>query len=169
MMPTGTLSQKIQCQFTPCAIAPPTTGPMAMARPPIPPQAPKANGRRRAETPADRMVSVSGVTIAPPMPCVARARISIVLVGRQRSRRRAEREDDQADDEHAPPAKSVAQRGAREQQHGEGQRVCVDGPLELLEGRAQLGPNDRQGGGHHEVVEGDHEQGNRRDREGPGC
>ena len=88
--------------------------------------------------------------------------------GRKGGCRRANRKDDQAEYEDAPPAEAVAEGGAGQQQHGERQRVGVDGPLELLQGRAQLGPNDRQGGGHHQVVERDHEQRNRRYGEGPG-
>ena len=71
--PIGTLSQKIQCQETPLTIAPPTSGPIAIARPPIPPQIPSASPRRSLGTAAERIVRVSGVTIAPPTPCTARA------------------------------------------------------------------------------------------------
>jgi hypothetical protein len=35
-IPIGTLSQKIQCHDRPCAMAPPTTGPMAIASPEMP-------------------------------------------------------------------------------------------------------------------------------------
>ena len=81
MSPIGTLSQKIQCQSRPSAMAPPTSGPMAIARPAIPPQAPSATARRSGGIAADRMVRVSGVTIAPPTPWMARARIRISVVG----------------------------------------------------------------------------------------
>ncbi len=64
----GTLSQKIHCQEMPSTTAPPTSGPMATASPPMPPQAPSATPRLSAGTAALRMVSVSGVTIAPPRP-----------------------------------------------------------------------------------------------------
>ena len=57
-MPIGTLSQKIQCQEMPWTTAPPTTGPNAIARPPIPPHAPSATPRLSAGTAADRIVSV---------------------------------------------------------------------------------------------------------------
>ena len=80
-MPIGTLSQKIQCQEMPCEIAPPTSGPIAIARPATPPHAPRATARRSGGTPADRIVSDSGVTSAPPTPCIARARISTSLDG----------------------------------------------------------------------------------------
>jgi len=70
------LSQKIHCQAIPCVTAPPTSGPIATARPLIPPQAPSATPRFSTGTAALRIVSVSGVTIAPPIPCAARAAIS---------------------------------------------------------------------------------------------
>ena len=41
----------------------------------MPPHAPSARPRRSGGTAAERMVSVSGMTIAPPMPCTARARL----------------------------------------------------------------------------------------------
>jgi hypothetical protein len=74
--PIGTLSQKIHCQAIPSVTAPPTSGPIATARPLIPPQAPRARPRFSAGNAALRIVSVSGVTIAPPIPCAARATIS---------------------------------------------------------------------------------------------
>ena len=67
-MPIGTLSQKIQCQEMPLTTAPPTSGPNATARPAMPLHAPMNAPRRLAGTPALRMVSVSGVMIAPPTP-----------------------------------------------------------------------------------------------------
>ena len=76
--PIGTFSQKIQCQEMPETTAPPTSGPNATARPLIPPQSPSASPRRSFGTPAERIVSVSGSTIAPPSPCSARAMSSIV-------------------------------------------------------------------------------------------
>ena len=48
--------------------APPTSGPSATARPPIPPQAPSARPRFSDGTAAERSVSVSGAMIAPPTP-----------------------------------------------------------------------------------------------------
>ncbi len=79
--PIGTFSQKIHCQAIPSTTAPPTSGPAATARPAIPDQAPSATPRRSAGKAAERSVSVSGVTIAPPMPCTARAAISASIEG----------------------------------------------------------------------------------------
>ena len=54
MMPTGTLIQKIACQFQPSTTAPPMSGPAATPRPATPPQMPIASGRsRRATDPGD--------------------------------------------------------------------------------------------------------------------
>ena len=47
----------------------------------MPPQAPSATPRRSAGTPAERIVSVSGITIAPPRPCTARAASSAPIDG----------------------------------------------------------------------------------------
>ena len=77
--PIGTLSQKIQCQEMPVAIAPPTIGPIATARPAMPPQAPRIAPRFSGGVASARIVSVSGVTIAAPMPWRARATISISM------------------------------------------------------------------------------------------
>ncbi len=80
-MPMGTLTQKIQCQLRPCVTAPPIMGPMAMARPPIPPHAPTIAPRRDAGNALVRMVRLSGVMIAAPTPCTARAAISTSMFG----------------------------------------------------------------------------------------
>ena len=80
-MPIGTFSQKIHCHESPCTTAPPTTGPNATARPLIPPQAPSASPRFSFGTAALRIVSVSGITSAPPRPCSARARFSVSTFG----------------------------------------------------------------------------------------
>ena len=80
-IPIGTFSQKIHCHAIPSTTAPPTSGPAATARPAIPDQAPRATPRLSAGNAPERIVSVSGVTIAPPMPCTARAAISASIEG----------------------------------------------------------------------------------------
>ncbi len=80
-MPIGTFSQKIHCQDAPSTTAPPTSGPMAMARPPTAPQAPRARPRRCGVTAADSSVRVSGITMAAPTPCTARAATSAPMPG----------------------------------------------------------------------------------------
>jgi hypothetical protein len=81
MMPIGTFSQKIHCQEAPSTTAPPTSGPMAMARPPTAPQAPRARPRRSGDTAADSRVRVSGMTMAAPTPWTARAATSQPMPG----------------------------------------------------------------------------------------
>ena len=50
-MPTGTFSQKMYCHDQPLVTAPPTSGPMAMATPPMAPQIPRAAVRRAGGRP----------------------------------------------------------------------------------------------------------------------
>ena len=71
-------------------------------------------------------------------------------------------------DEHPLPPEAVAERGARQEEDGEGERVGVDDPLELLDRRAEVDADHRQRGRDDEVVEHDHEEGDRRDDERPG-
>ena len=61
--------------------APPTSGPSATAMPLIPDQTPIAIPRRSGGNASASRVSVSGVTIAAPMPCSARAAISRPIDG----------------------------------------------------------------------------------------
>ena len=77
----GTFSQKIHCQEIPSTTAPPTSGPIAIASPPIPPHAPRARPRRSGGIAAESKVRVSGVTIAPPTPCAARPTSSALALG----------------------------------------------------------------------------------------
>ena len=86
---------------------------------------------------------------------------------RQRGQGRSADEDGHADEEDALATEPVAERGAGDEQDREGQGVGVDHPLEVGQRGAEVALDDRQGGRHDEVVEGDHEQGERRDREGP--
>ena len=79
--PIGTLSQKIHCQSTPSAIAPPTTGP-AMRASPV--SATEDAERLRALSGGNAALSsaiASGTTSAAPTPCMARAAISQPIVG----------------------------------------------------------------------------------------
>ena len=87
--------------------------------------------------------------------------------GRQRRRRGGGGEQDEPDDEHAAAAEAVAECGAGEEEDGEGERVRVHRPLELLDRRAEVGADHGQRGRDHEVVQHDHEQRDRRDRERP--
>ena len=77
----GTFTQKMNCQEKPSTMAPPMTGPSATARPAVPLQTPRARPRRAGGTAAERMVRVSGVTMAPPTPCRARAAMRAPMLG----------------------------------------------------------------------------------------
>ena len=79
--PTGTFSQKIQCQSRPCTTAPPMSGPPAIARPPTAPQMPTVLARRSRGKAEARIVRLSGVISAAPSPWTARAAISRPVVG----------------------------------------------------------------------------------------
>ena len=166
--PMGTLSQKIQCQLMPSTMAPPTRGPSATARPPMAPQAPSATPRRSAGTAALSRVRVRGTTNAAPVPWMARAMMSVSMLLDRAAPAEAQREQRQADHEHPAATEPVTQRGAGQQQHGEGQGVGVDRPLEAFERGVEVvagwsGSAVR----HDEVVEHHHQQGDGRDDEGP--
>ena len=94
---------------------------------------PRRRARARAARPGPRRVSrvrVSGVTIAPPTPCTARAAISRSIDGASAAAAEASVKIADADQEQAPAPEAVAERRARQEQHGEGQGVGVDRPLE---------------------------------------
>ena len=165
--PIGTLIQKIHCHDRPSITAPPTSGPRATARPPMPPHAPSARPRRSAGTAALRIVSVSGATMAPPRPCSARAATSASIDGASAASADAAVKIPRPIDEHAPPPEPVTERGAGEQEDGERQRVRVDRPLETLDRRVEVGADHRQRRRHDEVVEHDHDERQRRDDERP--
>jgi hypothetical protein len=81
MMPIGRFSQKIHCQASPSAIAPPMNGPLSVANPVSPRYSPIALPRRAGGNTALISVSDSGSTIAAPTPCTARAVISAPMLG----------------------------------------------------------------------------------------
>src|SRR4029450_5171557 len=109
--PSGTLIQKIHCQERPETTAPPTSGPSATARPPIPLQAPSARPRFSAGTAAERIVSVSGAMIAPRAPLRARGGDEHVEGGRERAGRRGGGEDPESEREDPPPPEAISERG----------------------------------------------------------
>ena len=166
-IPIGTLSQKIHCHEMPSTMAPPTSGPSATPSPEMPDQAPIARprlaGRERGREQRERERRHDRGAGA-----LQRAG-GDQGVGRrgQGGERGGDGEDPDADDEHAPAAEAVAERGAGEQQDRERQRVGVDGPFERLQPSAQVRADRRQGGRDDEVVEHDHEERDRDDRERP--
>ena len=86
---------------------------------------------------------------------------------RERGRDRPEREDGEPRREDAPPPEAVAERGAGQEEDGERERVRVHRPLEVLERGAEVGADHGERRRDDEVVEGDHEERDRGDREGP--
>ena len=75
--PTGTLTKKIQFQFTCWVSRPPTSGPIASAIAETPAQMPIALPRSRGGKVAVMIDSVAGFISAPPSPCTTRAPISV--------------------------------------------------------------------------------------------
>ena len=165
--PTGTFSQKIHCHEIPSITAPPTSGPLATAIPPIAPQIAErdaaALGRKGVGEDRQRQRHHERAAEA-----LHRPRGDQRLHRRrERGRRGREREDAEADAEHAPAAEAVAERGAGEQEDGERERVGVHRPFELLDRRAEVDADDGERGRDDEVVEHDHEERDRGDRERP--
>ncbi len=80
-MPTGTFTQKIQCQFRPWVTAPPISGPLATARPATPPQIPITVPRRSAGNAEVSNVRPSGMMIPAPIPSTARNAIRAPMPG----------------------------------------------------------------------------------------
>jgi hypothetical protein len=78
--------------------------------------------------------------------------------GRQRAAQRREGEDPQPDDEDVTPPDAVGGRAPREQQRGQGQRVGVDHPLQVAEGRIQRLGDVGQGDIHDRDVDQQHER-----------
>ncbi len=60
---------------------PPKNGPMAVATPPRPDQAPTARARSSGWNTADRIARLPGTSSAAPIPCTARARTSSSTLG----------------------------------------------------------------------------------------
>ena len=70
---------------------PPRIGPIAVATPPSPDQAPTAVDRSSLRNDACRIANEPGVSSAAPAPCSARIAISTSVLGRQRAADRGER------------------------------------------------------------------------------
>ena len=104
----------------------------------MPDQMPSAGPRFSGAVAVERIVRLSGATIAAPRPWMPRAAISAPVLGASAAAADAAREDAEADDEHPPAAEAVAERRAGEQEDRERERVRVDGPLERLERGAEI-------------------------------
>ena len=79
--PIGTLIQKIHCQDPAWVTAPPMTGPSAAPRPAVALHRPRARPRLLSGVTLAISVMLSGMTIAAPAPCTARAAISTPMLG----------------------------------------------------------------------------------------
>src|SRR5664280_3570983 len=88
-IPTGTFSQKMYCQDHPLVTAPPTSGPKAMAVPPIAHQIPSAKFLRSGGTAALNRDRDRGMIMAPPAPWRARAMTSTPMLGAKPARAEA--------------------------------------------------------------------------------
>ena len=75
--PIGTLTKKIHCQPMPEVMTPPSTGPTATAAPVTAPNTPNAVPRSLPWKAWAISASEVANIIAPPVPCTARARLSI--------------------------------------------------------------------------------------------
>ena len=114
MIATGTLIQKIACQFQPSMIAPPTSGPTATPRPEMPPQMPMASGRRAGATAAAEQGERERHDSRAAEALQRAGRDQLAGVGAERREHRADAEDRDADREHRAAAEAVAERGGDE-------------------------------------------------------
>ena len=81
MRPIGTFSQKIHCQASPPAIAPPIAGPASTASAVTPLKAPSARARCSLGKLTLSCVTANGMISAAPQPWIVRAAISHAMVG----------------------------------------------------------------------------------------
>ena len=79
-MPSGTFTKKIHRQDSPDVSRPPSSGPMATARPVTAPQTPNATPRSRPRKASASRASETANMIAPPTPCSPRDSCSISVL-----------------------------------------------------------------------------------------
>ena len=134
----------------------------------MPDQAPIASPRFSAGNTSASSVSVSGVTIAAPAPWIARAAISAAVRGRERRARPRPAVNI------ASPITNMRRRPNRSPSAAPvSSRTAYDSVYALTVhssdwiGGAEVGADGRQCGGDDQVVEHDHEQRDRHDRERP--
>jgi hypothetical protein len=77
----GTLTQKIQCQLRAWVMPPPINGPEATASPAMPPQIPTTAPRFSDGNADVRIVRLRGITMAAPIPWIARKAIRMLASG----------------------------------------------------------------------------------------
>ena len=166
--PIGRLTKKIQRQPAYSVRTPPTSGPIATARPTVAPQMPKAVPRSRPWNSCERIASETANMIAPPSPGAPRARFEEERASSPR-RRAAE-----AAVKRTTPAMKTRLRPSRSpsvpafsMQRGEHQGVGVDDPLELRKGGVQVLLNVRESDVDDRDVQKEHEDRHADDDEGP--
>ena len=139
---TGRLMKKTSRQDTALISQPPRNGPIAVATPPSPDQAPMALERSSGANDAWRIARLPGVEQRGARPLHRPGRDQEPGVRRQAAGERREREPHRADHEDLPAAVDVAERAAEQQQAGQRQRVAVDDPLHAGHGGVEV-PADR--------------------------
>ena len=158
MIPTGTLTQKIQGHESTSTRMPPMRTPAAAPTPPTAPHAPRAMLRSRpSRKVVVRMERAAGEIVAAPSPCSARAAISAPSLQARAAEERADGEDDEADHEHTPPAEEVGEAPAEEEEASEDERVGGDHPLQVLLREPEVGLDRGQRDVDDRDVEHDHE------------
>ena len=133
-------------------------GPIASATAETPAQVPIAFPRSCAGKALVMIDSVAGNIKAAPMPWIARLPTSAAVGGASPAVAEAPAKKTTPNEEGPAAAEDVAEPAARDQQHGEGERVGVDGPFERRQRRSEVLLNRGQRDVHDRVVEHDHEQ-----------
>ena len=162
----GTFTNSTHRQLSPLVRMPPSRTPAAPPAPATAPQMPSA--RLRSEPSAKVVVmiaSAAGETIAAPSPWIARALDQPDRGLREPAPERGEREEHEADHEHAPAPEPVGEPPAQQQEAAEGERVSVDDPREVRPREVQVGPDRRQRDVHDRGVDDDHELRHRKQEE----
>ena len=143
-----------------CSISqPPSTRPSAPPPPAMPAQMAMALARSLDGKLLTRMLSVAGMTSAPPMPMTARAAMTSAAESAKKvayAEPSAEQHDARLHE--ALAAEAVAQRAGGEQHAGEHERVGVDDPLLLAVGQAERLRHRRQGDVQRGVADDDDDQ-----------
>src|SRR5580658_846717 len=153
--PKARLNQKMPRQFQTPTRMPPTTGPMASAKPDVPAQTPIARLLALASGYSWRSIdSVPGSLAAAPTPITARPAMSTSTFGAS-----APSAEHRGPGQHdLLPAELVPDHPAGQHQAREGQRVGADDPLQLGRARTQVGIHLPQRDADHRVVEEGQEQ-----------
>ena len=129
----------------------------------MPIAAPRCSGGKAALSSA----SPSGMMSAAPTPWSARAAISLPASGASAHSAEAKANSAEPDRVEVAPPVAVTERGGGDEQDGEAQVVGVDGPLERLDGRAEVDADRAQRGRHDQRVERGHQRADGREGDDP--